>query len=488
LSHIHRRDFAACVLGQLSVAFHFYHPLVHWLVARLKLEQELSADAFASAVVGNGKIYLTSLAEMALLQDAKLQDTKTAIWPARTFLPTGKTLLRRIDMLQGTNGKTSCKIPPVLKYGAALAIFFAAIVGTGLRGPVIQMPSAIAQAPPATDGGPRLGTPDEVPKLTGDTQATQAKKVRGPYKSLPHSLAYVPRDTPIVASLRPAILLNTTSMAPFAEAMKAVDFVREAFGVDPEEIDQMTVLVMSEEDENIKTLQPAGAVVRLYSLAVAKTFQGSTQVDPKPITYDGQQYYRTTGIAKFFFFEADPTTVVISASEPAMRRMIIAGSRGAESAPWAATWKLLPNDDFVMHWDLQLFRPGFNTGLQVARPTYTPHSNRWSDLTQGASSVALTASLKEGLNLRLLATFSSDQKAREASARLAGTIGWMRQSLSKLRRELSRDPSPEGAIGLRGTSVLDTLIDNRQIGIEQNLVGFMPMASTSGCAMVRYGS
>ncbi len=47
LAHVRRGDFLAGLLAQLGLALHFYHPLAHWLAARLRLEQELAADAWA---------------------------------------------------------------------------------------------------------------------------------------------------------------------------------------------------------------------------------------------------------------------------------------------------------------------------------------------------------------------------------------------------------------------------------------------------------
>ena len=39
-------------MAQLSLALHFYHPLAHWLAARLRLEQELAADAWGACALG----------------------------------------------------------------------------------------------------------------------------------------------------------------------------------------------------------------------------------------------------------------------------------------------------------------------------------------------------------------------------------------------------------------------------------------------------
>ncbi len=50
LAHVAQRHFPLWLVGQLAVAAHFYHPLVHWLGRRLRLEQELAADRLAVGV------------------------------------------------------------------------------------------------------------------------------------------------------------------------------------------------------------------------------------------------------------------------------------------------------------------------------------------------------------------------------------------------------------------------------------------------------
>ena len=47
--HARSHDFIALLVGQFGLALHFYHPLLHWLMGRLRLEQELAADAAAAS-------------------------------------------------------------------------------------------------------------------------------------------------------------------------------------------------------------------------------------------------------------------------------------------------------------------------------------------------------------------------------------------------------------------------------------------------------
>jgi beta-lactamase regulating signal transducer with metallopeptidase domain len=91
LAHIHRSDYAAGLVARFALALQFYHPLVHWLTKRLILQQELAADAVGALLAGGTDSYLRSLSRLALEQD-----TPPAYSPARAFLPSRGTLIRRI--------------------------------------------------------------------------------------------------------------------------------------------------------------------------------------------------------------------------------------------------------------------------------------------------------------------------------------------------------------------------------------------------------
>ena len=80
IAHARSHDFLALLCGQLGLVLHFYHPLLHWLMNRLRLEQELAADAAAAGVSGGQRQYLTTIAELALCQQGR-----PLLWPARRF-------------------------------------------------------------------------------------------------------------------------------------------------------------------------------------------------------------------------------------------------------------------------------------------------------------------------------------------------------------------------------------------------------------------
>ena len=97
LAHVCRGDFLTGLLAQVCLASQFYHPLAHWLSARLRLEQELAADAWSARLSGGTLPYLTTLAQLALRRDDRALG-----WPARAFLPSRGTFVRRIEMLRNS--------------------------------------------------------------------------------------------------------------------------------------------------------------------------------------------------------------------------------------------------------------------------------------------------------------------------------------------------------------------------------------------------
>jgi len=123
IAHVARRDFLAGLLAQVTLAVHFYHPLVHWLVGRMRLEQELAADAQGMRASGGREVYLVTLAGMALRQD-----DLALSWAARPFLPTRGTFMRRIEMLRDSRRQASATLP---RGGRALLIGALAVAGLG---------------------------------------------------------------------------------------------------------------------------------------------------------------------------------------------------------------------------------------------------------------------------------------------------------------------------------------------------------------------
>ncbi len=130
IEHVRRRDFLSWIIAQVGVGLHFYHPLVHLLAARLRLQQELAADLAAARALGGQRPYLQTLAAMALRQS----DAVVA-WPARAFLPNSQTFLRRVEMLHRSQSLRGDVSRPFVAMSIA-AVVVVSLCAAGFRSSV----------------------------------------------------------------------------------------------------------------------------------------------------------------------------------------------------------------------------------------------------------------------------------------------------------------------------------------------------------------
>lgn len=182
IAHVRQGDYVACVLAQLCLAVHLYHPLVHWLVRRLRLEQELAADATAAATVGGRESYALTLTHLAL----RCNRQKIA-WAARPFLPTRDAFLGRIDMLRNPQ-RPDRPLPSSAGVALVATLTAVGLLVAGLRAPVarsspvgdqvaakVQVPEASRNG--ATASSAALSAPDVGTQSAELAQATQPPNV-----------------------------------------------------------------------------------------------------------------------------------------------------------------------------------------------------------------------------------------------------------------------------------------------------------------------
>lgn len=204
VAHISRDDYFINLLAQLSLVLHFYHPLVHWLVARMRLEQELAADALAANAVGGANVYLKAIGELALSQSKE-----HVAWPVQAFLPTRGTFLRRIEMLRGM-GTISDRVPSAWRLGSLSVLVGVMLLAVGLRPSfdavsVTVIPDAIVAGEPAPVVPVVEEAPFEAKFVPGDATAVimlRMSKISQQYKQIAAKFPEMPaniEETPVVS-------------------------------------------------------------------------------------------------------------------------------------------------------------------------------------------------------------------------------------------------------------------------------------------------
>ncbi len=206
--------------AQIGLALHFYHPLAHWLASRLRLEQELAADAWGARLSGGKPSYLATLAQMALRRDSRAMS-----WPARAFLPSHGTFVRRIEMLRNTKHIRPGSLPVaarVLTVGVLAAL---GLLVAGLRGPAGGSPVLAQDQPTSPDAQPTNRTTWPFCRLT--------RRWSWPFGPARYSTAAmsgrssIPFDKGRCAAVRSSSLPRTSSSCSYSGQRKT-RFRREA--------------------------------------------------------------------------------------------------------------------------------------------------------------------------------------------------------------------------------------------------------------------
>ncbi|HUY35723.1 MAG TPA: DUF1559 domain-containing protein [Pirellulales bacterium] len=440
IAHVERGDYAAWLLAQFSLALHFYHPLVHWLARRLRLEQELAADAWGAEASGGRETYLMTLAQMALRQD-----DRAIAWAARPFLPNRGTFLRRIEMLRD---------PKQLRYvpsswrrqtGLVAAVALAGLLIAGLRGP------------------------------TGETlavsQAAQPK-VKAPAVAAKSDLRFVPADAVMVFSIWPAAIFEQAEMKPLLDMFNQQLGLQEQLGLPLEQIEEIQVVAAqfpSPEAGPGATVFPAELVV----------WRSRGPHDWNPLMKRAVPEGAEAAFGKFKYtkpkeskgprlpysgYTPDDHTLVLAA-EPLLRRVMLAAGK----PDWAAGWQQSASGQATLMVDTAAFNrvagPELKRAheLQAMIGTFAPlweQSNR------------LFVGLETGTGVKIQSTFecATPQAAERVRATTEGALTLARNMLDSFSENLTAAPGNDANPALILADTAGTLLKQAKLTVEGNTV------------------
>ena len=432
LAHVCRGDFLVGLLAQLSVAVQFYHPLAHWLSARLRLEQELAADAWSAQLSGGRLPYLTTLAQMALRRD-----DRGLSWPARAFLPTRGTFVRRIEMLRNQRTIRHVWLSSRSRF---LTIGFLAAIGlliAGLRGPIISSPALAQDQPQAKALG--SGVPES--------------------KSGSFDLSHLPAETRLLIACRPAAALARPEFAPAEPLLQDLPLPAR-------EIDQLLIFWEGSPEAPeqpgarpivraaLGTCHPNGETAGLEDHAEA------CHPRRQEATHAGQSYLRSEGgsprrvMSMMSAYFPDNRTAVC-AREDLLRTMIEDRNSPPAQHVWDDAWNQTKKGDVALAIDTRWLRRRLNQGemkLEMIAP-----------LLEKARAYAAGVDLERGVAIDVVATAGSadDVKSITETAQALLTLG--RNSLPGLREQHQAGPEPlrEGHEFLFGT--VATLLEKARL-------------------------
>ena len=428
LAHVARSDYLACVLAQLSLAIHFYHPLVHWLAARLRLEQELAADATAAELAGGSKNYLQSLAELAL------HTTERPLgWPAHTFLPTQGTFLRRIEMLRDSKLASPATLWPrsALRWAAVGLLVVGAALAAGLR------------------GGPALSPFDSQAVAQGQPpQAGRAATTAG------IDLTYVANDAKMLLAIKPEQVLGNDQIrkvieeakpaaAPLLKALTMEGLMQVTFvGVPGVELDDWA-------DEPIVVLQFNKNVTIDELLKVDPEMRRPKRVPARagelPEAGEGNEAYGTP----------DDRTLILG-REDSLRKYLANRRKGKPAIAAGEAWEKVSSGAIVAGVDMEVVREQFDKkgpprGSDAEFQALAP---LWKDSEYLAAGIILDG---KTIHFRAAASCSDEELAGNVADTAKAAVTLTRNMIRSLR-ERERDIPPFAVFLLQtGDGLLKTV-------------------------------
>lgn len=438
LAHVRAGDYVSGVWAHVCLSTHFYHPLAHWLVARLRLEQELAADALAARVSGGSRPYLESLARLALRRPGPIESRPMAgLWPARPFLPTRGTLLRRIEMLRDPKSNPT-RTEPLSWPGRVSAFTALAVAGlalAGLRGP------AFAQGPQAER---------RTSLALADTANASSSDV--------FDLSRAPAATVLAVVGKPSSLLRRPEFKALVDALKPPgNTMWNAGWVPPDEIETVVALLM----RDFAKAPPAGGMsevpmswtVRATRPLDWKRIETVLGADAERAHVEGAEIIRSKAM-HYAFVKFDDRTVGIG-PESVLRQVITARKGGPIKHAWDEPWSKVKKGQVALAVDTTAFTALLPKDVPpgAAQAKFTAATGLVQPLLEKASAYGLGVNLDKGMSLDLVATTSSDEAAAEVADTLKAVAVLGKNSIESLRRQIP----PNEEQGRRALAMLDAV-------------------------------
>ena len=460
IAHISQNDFLCWLCAQLGLLLNFYHPLVHWLANRLRLEQELAADALAAEHSGGAQPYLKTLAELALRQ----KDRPVA-WPARTFLPTKGTLTRRVEMLRDSGFKPLSAVASRWRRGLVVCTLLCATgVLSGLRPPTDLDPLIPAATAAAQDGSSSAATEEDGDKGAGESGSSNATTEK-------FSLKYVPPNAAVVFGARPSAIAAKPMFKPMLPMVEQ-GLAQSGSKIRVSQYAQVLMVAFATGDNpNPMSGQPVMITTYHDASAIADSINeiaGSS--DFEEVTHGGKKL--KVSIRGTAVYQPDDVTV-ITGSQERVQFLIDSTKFGVGMPLWHREFEAVADEQLVYAVDMNTARPYIDkmmTGRE--RPVDAPAppgpgpigmAQAFSPLWKDTRFVAGGATFDQTSGISLLAWCTGDEAAERVEATAQSLIPLAKNMLGAAKETMkSAPPEAQGPMSMM-LSFPDELLDATKI-------------------------
>ena len=427
LAHVCRSDYLSGLLARLGVALHFYHPLVLWLAGRLRLQQELAADALGARFAGGRGPYLAALASLALRQDGR-----PLRGPARAFLPARGTLLRRVTMLRSKEVISAGGLSGALRLAAGMLL-----VAIGLGVSAVRLPAEEGDAP------------------KGETRSRQSAAAKeAPSEALkPFDLSYVPPDACGLWAFRPAAAFGGAGMKQAAtlldlylHAEPMVGKGWTALGLKIEEVDELLGAMVAAPPVKDRK---ATMAFRPFKVRTVHPFDWKGKIEKlgpglQMVSSGGHTYYKARMPMSFFgggpfcFFTPDDRTLVTDTEEN-LRRMLDRGPEAGPGCLWAAQWGQVEQGLMALSFDHR--HPDVLRSLETSAEADDLVAKQVDELVKGSTRSVWGVDFRDQFKLRIIVECETPSAAGAWEQLVTKAID---QSRAAVLQDATRDGPAQG--------------------------------------------
>ncbi|QDV33194.1 M56 family metallopeptidase [Tautonia plasticadhaerens] len=437
LAHIHRADFPVALLAQLGVALHPWNPMAYWLASRLRLDQELAADATAARLSGGRRPYLACLARLALRRD----DLASG-WAARAFLPVRGTLVRRIEMLRCERSPDRDGPSRAFRGVTIASITGLALLCAGLRAP--ETAEARPQGDPAPEAAP-----------LGDDG---------------FDLSPVPADATLVAAIRPARLATHPEIRDLIDEFDPLGDLLGGIDLRVPGLQQVTVVELRSLEARVRggpTLVVPDLIILRTVDPVGDELIGSILEDAEAVSYLGTRYHRARGASRSAL-RFDDRTLILAQKEQAIRNVIAGRDRPGGTPLWRDAADRVDDGQILLAfettWLSQLLGPDGTRGdlmpfglAAMSGPMF-----------DRASAYAISLDLLDGMSIGGVALCVDEEGAARVSETATALKTLARNALGNIRGAANDDPELESVLAVK--SEVETLLGAAIIEAEGSTV------------------
>ena len=461
LAHVCRGDFLTGLVAQVSLTLHFYNPLAHWLARALRLEQELAADAWGARLSGGKQSYLATLAQMALRRD-----NRNLTWPARAFLPSRGTFVRRIEMLRNASRIRHAPLPTVARVLTIGVLSGLGLVVAGMRAP-LGLSSAQAE-------------PQEPVAVGGQSAANES-----------YNLAFLPADARMVVAVRPRALLGRREVRSLLESVKQGSAFKEALVVPPEEVEQLLVFwegipqAPSDSRQTPMVPFPSGGVVRTSKPQDWKSlFKAQRLGSTREVRHDGQTYLSVgePPATPWGAFAPDDRTLVV-AREDLLRELIEDRKTPMPRHPWDEAWNKVVKGQVVVALETRWLRRRIAQGLPGGPQAPGRAQNAdlkletISPLLDKARSYAIAIDATRGLTVDLAAVAGSEEDAKPVANTLQALMTLGKNAVQGMQQDLRDQNAANGEAMDWIVEAADSLLSGARLDTSEGYVHLQAKSS-----------